>query len=54
MMRAAVRCAMPMPSPIRMMMFFAPQVVGVIGTTSKFPVAVMIRLSLCVAVMLKV
>ena len=48
-MRAAVRCAAPMPSPSRMMMFFAGRPCLVSATTSKLPVAVATWPSLCVA-----
>src|SRR5687768_3570219 len=54
MMRAAVRCAMPMPSPMSMMMFFALMPVDLICTTSKLLVAVTGWFSLCVALMLSV
>lgn len=48
MMRAAVRCEAPMPSP-SMMMFFALRPVVVMPATSKLPVRSTICESLCVA-----
>src|SRR5580765_5607709 len=49
MMRAAVRWAAPMPSPSRMMMFFAGRPSRPIATTSKLPSALTLWPSLCVA-----
>jgi len=54
MMRAAVRWAMPMPSPIMTMRFFALRPVTGVAMTWKLPVAVTVELSLCTAVTVRV